>query len=334
MLKASTETNIAPVADPAEPSLPDRVQTRLRQKHYSLLTERSYLGWIKRFMLFHGKRAPGDLGKVEIEAFLAQLETQGEVAASTRNQALAALHFLYKEVLEIDVPWLTAMERAKTPVRLPTVLTVQEVTTLLARIDGTKGLMARLLYGSGMRLMECVRLRVNDIELAQRQITVRDADGRKDRLTLLPEALLLQLQTHMQHVQNLHEQDVRAGHGVACLPNALARTHPHSAREWAWQYVFPAKALSVDPRSGQRHRHHVDEKVMQRSIKKAAIEAAIGKPVSPHTLRHSFATHLLQSGYDIRTVQELLGHSDVSTTMIYTHVLNRGGRGVRSPLDM
>jgi integron integrase len=262
-----------------------------------------------------------------VESFLTHLAVDRSVSASTQNQAMAAILFLYQEVLETALPWLTEIVRAKRPQRLPTVLTVSEVHAVLARLDGTIGLMVHLLYGTGMRLMECVRLRVKDLDFEMRQVTVRDGKGSKDRITMLPGTLVAPLQRHLERVRQLHQDDVEAGLGQVYLPDALGRKYPHAAREWAWQYVFPARSISTDPRSGQRRRHHVDEKALQRAVKKAAIAAAVPKPVSPHALRHSFATHLLQAGYDIRTVQELLGHADVSTTMIYTHVLNRGGAG-------
>jgi integron integrase len=289
--------------------------------------------WIKRFILFHGKRHPAVLGKPEVEAFLTSLAVERNVAASTQNLALSAILFLYREVLEAPLPWLGEVVRAKKPQRLPTVLSRQEVKAVLARTDGTPGLMLQLLYGTGMRLMECARLRVKDVDFGMSQITVRDGKGGKDRVTMLPQALAQPMRLHLVQVKALHESDLAAGFGSVWLPDALALKYPNAARSWPWQYVFPAAGLSKDPRSGERRRHHVDEKQLQRQIRKAAMAAGIGKPVSPHTLRHSFATHLLESGYDIRTVQELLGHSDVSTTMIYTHVLNKGGRGVLSPLD-
>ncbi|MGH8495068.1 MAG: integron integrase, partial [Gammaproteobacteria bacterium] len=264
---------------------------------------------------------------------LTHLATKRNVAASTQNQALSAILFLYREVLEVDLPWLENITRAKRPARLPVVLTVAEVAKLLTCMDGTSGLMARLLYGAGLRVLECARLRVKDIEFARNEIVVREGKGAKDRVTVLPRSLVERLQLHLGGVRTLHEQDLERGFGEVQLPHALARKYPKAGREWGWQYVFPADRLSVDPRSGARRRHHVDEKGLRRAMEAARREASIAKPATPHTLRHSFATHLLESGYDIRTVQELLGHKDVSTTMIYTHVLNRGGRGVRSPLD-
>lgn len=266
-------------------------------------------------------------------AFLTHLATEGNVSASTQHQALSALLFLYREVLAMDVPWLNDVVRAKKPQRLPAVLARSEVQRLLARMEGTHQLMARLLYGSGMRLMEAVRLRVKDVDFSRGEITVRDGKGGKDRVTMLPGVLGQALQQHLEKVRQIWEQDGEAGRGGVWLPDALATKYPNAPREWAWFWVFPARDFSVDPRSGAEMRHHMHEQALQRAIKKALGAAGIAKPASTHTLRHSFATHLLESGYDIRTVQELLGHSDVSTTMIYTHVLNRGGKGVISPLD-
>lgn len=315
------------------PKLLDRVRDRIRRKGYSKRTEQSYAHWIKRYIFFHGKRHPAEMGKDEVEAFLTSLAVDRNVSASTQNLALSAIIFLYREVLEMPLPWLENVERAKKPARLPTVLTRQEVQSVLARLDGTTGLMLKLLYGTGMRLMECVRLRVKDVDFSMGQITVRDGKGGKDRVTMLPRGLVEPLHLHIGQVKALHQADLATGLGGVWLPDALAVKYPGAAKAWGWQYVFPARGISTDPRSGERRRHHVDEKQLQRHIRKAALDAGLVKPVSPHTLRHSFATHLLENGYDIRTVQELLGHSDVSTTMIYTHVLNRGGRGVESPLD-
>ena len=315
------------------PKLLDQVRDRLRTRHYSIRTERAYVDWIKRFIWFHGRRHPRELGASEVEAFLSHLAVAREVSASTQNQAKSALLFLYREVLEIELPWLDNVTQAKTPQRMPVVLTVAEVQRVLARLEGTVWLMASLLYGTGLRLMECVRLRVKDMDFERLEIVVRDGKGGKDRVTMLPGRLVAPLQAHLERVRRLHEEDLAAGYGEVYLPHALARKYPNAAREWGWQYVFPSRNLSVDPRSGVTRRHHADEKALQRAMKRAVREAGIAKPATPHTLRHCFATHLLQSGYDIRTVQELLGHKDVSTTMIYTHVLNRGGRGVRSPLD-
>ncbi|MEW5942992.1 MAG: integron integrase [Pseudomonadota bacterium] len=315
------------------PKLLEQVRAKLRVKHYSIRTERAYLDWIRRFILFHGKKHPAEMGAPQVEAFLSHLAVEGNVAASTQNQAKSALLFLYREVLGVDLPWLENVAKAKTPQRLPVVLTIGEVKSVLDRLEGTLWLMASLLYGSGLRLMECVRLRVKDVDFEMHQLMVRDGKGAKDRVTMLPAALVEPLKAHLARVKRLHEEDIAAGYGEAYLPNALARKYPGAGRSWGWQYVFPSRNLSVDPRSGVTRRHHADEKALQRAMKRAVAAAGINKPATPHALRHSFATHLLQSGYDIRTVQELLGHSDVSTTMIYTHVLNRGGRGVASPLD-
>lgn len=316
------------------PKLLDQVQAVLRMKHYSIRTERAYLDWIKRYILFHHKTHPAQMGAPEVEAFLSHLAVAGKAAASTQNQAKSALLFLYREVLALELPWLDNVTQAKTPQRLPVVLTVSEIKSVLNRLDGTLWLMASLLYGGGLRLMECVRLRVKDVDFEMRQVTVREGKGFKDRVTMLPESSIAPLQAHLARVRPLHNEDVAEGYGAVYLPYALEKKYPNAAKEWGWQYVFPSRSLSVDPRSGVTRRHHVDEKSLQRAVKRAAQQAGIAKPVTPHTFRHSFATHLLQSGYDIRTVQELLGHKDVQTTMIYTHVLNRGGKGVQSPLDM
>jgi len=318
---------------PPPPKLLDQVRDKIRVKHYSIRTETQYLQWIKRFIFFHGKRHPRDLGAVEVEAFLSHLATEGNVSASTQNQALSALLFLYREVLGVVLPWMDTMVRAKKPQRLPVVLNRSEIALVMERMEGTYSLMARLLYGTGMRLMECCRLRVKDIDFGRREILIREGKGAKDRVTMLPETLILPLQEHLAKRRRLYEDDFAKGMAEVFLPDALARKYPSAASEWAWQYVFPSGSYSVDPRSGHERRHHIDEKLLQRAVKRAVVASGITKLATPHTLRHSFATHLLQSGYDIRTVQELLGHSDVSTTMIYTHVLNKGGRGVISPLD-
>lgn len=317
---------------PNTPRLLDQAREALRRLHYSLRTEESYIGWMRRYILFHHKRHPAEMGAPEVEAFLTDLAVTQQVAASTQNQALSALQFLYSEVLQQPLGELHAV-RAKQPQRLPTVLTRAEVRRVIDALAGTYQLMAKLLYGSGLRLMECVRLRVKDIDVPQRQLLVRSGKGEKDRVTPLPSSLILPLQEHLGRVQLTHTQDLREGYGEVYLPYALARKYPNANREWLWQYVFPAKQRSLDPRSGSVRRHHLDESGLQKAVRRAAQLAQVPKHVTCHTFRHSFATHLLEDGYDIRTVQELLGHSDVSTTMIYTHVLNRGGRGVRSPLD-
>ena len=316
------------------PKLLDQVRGRIRVKHYSIRTETQYVQWIKRFILFHGKRHPNKMGALEVEAFLTHLAVSGHVSSSTQNQALSALLFLYRDVLGVDLPWLNNMVRAKQPQRLPVVLTRTEVRAVLGRMTDGYGLMAHLLYGTGMRLMECVRLRVKDVDFERMEILIRDGKGAKDRITMLPDSVAPLLQAHLAQRRALFDHDARIGKVSVYLPDALAVKYPNAAMEWAWQYVFAAKGFSVDPRSGVERRHHVDEKLLQRAMKKAVQEAGIAKLATPHTLRHSFATHLLESGYDIRTIQELLGHKDVQTTMIYTHVLNRGGRGVKSPLDM
>ncbi len=315
------------------PKLLDQVRAVLRARHYSRRTEETYVDWIRRFVHFHGLRHPRDLGRVEVEAFLTHLAVDLNVAASTQNQARAALLFLYREVLAVpmDEPWDVVV--AKAPGRLPTVLTKVEVRALLAHLSGVDRLMAELLYGSGLRLMECIRLRVKDVDFAQRQVLVRDGKGAEDRVTMLPMGVIPALQEHLRMVRELHRQDLAAGFGAVYLPYALERKYPDAAREWAWQYVFPADRISLDPRSGIHRRHHRDESALQKAVRSAVRAVGITKHASCHTLRHSFATHLLENGYDIRTVQELLGHKDVKTTMIYTHVLNRGGLGVRSPLD-
>ncbi|MEI7870291.1 MAG: integron integrase [Candidatus Methylumidiphilus sp.] len=315
------------------PGLLEKVREKLRLGHYSLRTEEAYLGWIRRFVRFHGKRHPREMGAAEVEAFLTDLAVNRQVSASTQNQALAALLYLYKQVLGIQLPWLDEMVRAKRPKHLPTVLTVREVGAVLTGMEGTLDLVARLLYGTGMRLLEGLRLRVKDVDFDMRQVTVRDGKGSKDRVTMLPAALLEPLMAHLALVKTLHQEDLARGFGEVWLPDALMVKYPNAPKEWGWQFVFPAGAFSVDPVSGVRRRHHVQEQALQRAMRKAALAAGIAKQVSPHTLRHSFATHLLESGYDIRTVQELLGHKNLETTMIYTHVLNRGGKGVMSPLD-
>jgi integron integrase len=315
------------------PKLLDQVRGKIRLKHYSIRTEQAYVDWIRRFILFFGKRHPRDLGAAEVEQFLTHLAVEGKVAASTQSQAKSALLFLYREVLDNELPWLDNVERAKVPKRLPVVLTREEVMAVLTRLEGTHWLVASLLYGTGLRIMEALRLRVKDVEFSRKEILVRDGKGFKDRVTMLPVALAAPLAEHLKRVKALHEQDLAAGRGAVYLPYALERKYPGAARDWAWQYVFPSAGLSEDPRTGIVRRHHLQDQAVQRAMRQAVRDAGVDKPATPHTLRHSFATHLLEGGYDIRTVQELLGHADVSTTMIYTHVLNKGGRGVTSPLD-
>jgi integron integrase len=316
------------------PRLLDQVREAIRIRHYSIRTEQAYLQWIRRFILFHGKRHPREMGGPELTAFLSDLAVKHNVAASTQNQALHAILFLYRNVLRIDLPWLDEVQRAKKPQHLPVVFTREEIKALLAQLQGTTWLMAMLTYGSGLRLLECLRLRVKDVDFHYRQLLVRDAKGQKDRVTILPNSLVEPMRTHLARVRHLHETDLRDGYGRVHLPHALATKYPNADREWGWQYVFPSSRRSIDPRSGNERRHHAPEDALQRAVKQAIRKANIVKPGSVHTLRHSFATHLLESGYDIRTVQELLGHADVKTTMIYTHVLNRGGRGVVSPIDV
>ena len=312
----------------------DQVRDKVRALHYSIRTEETYVHWIKRFILFHGKRHPRDLGEAEVAAFLSHLASAGHVAAATQNLALAALLFLYREVLDRDLQWLKDVTRAKRPQRLPTVLTRREVDLLLGLLDDCEAaLVVRLLYGTGMRLMEGVRLRVGDVDFERSQITVRQGKGGKDRVTMLPQVLIEPLQRQFTARRERYELEREAREVGVWLPDALERKYPGAGAEWIWQYVFAARRPSRDPRSGLRRRHHLDETLVQRQVRRAAKRAGLTKHVSPHTLRHSFATHLLEGGYDIRTVQELLGHSDVETTMIYTHVLNRGGKGVVSPLD-
>ena len=315
------------------PKLLDQVRYRIRVKHYSIRTEDAYADWVKRFILYHQKRHPKDMGVKEVEAFLTYLAVERKVSASTQNQAKSALLFLYKEVLNIDLPWLKEMVEAKAAKRLPVVLTPREVSALLAELNGTMWLVASLLYGTGMRLLESLRLRVKDIEFERREIIVREGKGNKDRVTMLPENLLLPLKDQLIKAKHLHDKDLATGSGAVYLPDALARKYPNANKAWGWQYAFPSPVRSVDPRSGVERRHHLYEQSVQKAVRIAAQRAQITKPVSPHVLRHSFATHLLQNGYDIRTIQELLGHKDVSTTMIYTHVLNKGGKAVVSPLD-
>ena len=306
---------------------------KIRLKHYSLRTEQAYLDWIKRFILFHGKRHPMELGADQVTAFLTHLAVDRGVSASTQNQAKSALLFMYKEVVGIELPWLDQVERAKSPQRLPVVLTREEVALVLRRLQGVHRLIGHLLYGTGMRVMEGVRLRVKDVEFTRREILVRNGKGQKDRVAVLPDRIAAPLKRQMEAARALHESDLGAGRGEVFLPEALGRKYPGAARHWGWQYVFPAPTVSRDPRSGVVRRHHLGDQAFQRAMRQAVLDAGLTKPATPHTLRHSFATHLLDAGYDIRTVQELLGHSNVSTTMIYTHVLNRGGRGVVSPLD-
>ncbi len=315
------------------PSLLDAVRTTLRVHHYSPRTEEAYLAWIVRFLRFHHLRHPRELGAPDVERFLSWLATDRHVAAATQNQALGALLFLYQRVLGITLPWLDGLVRASRPTRLPTVLSRPEVATLLRHLHGPTRLIASLLYGSGLRLLESLHLRIKDLDFARHALLVREGKGDKDRSTLLPATLVGELKRHLNLVRRQHEADLAEGAGHVELPHALARKLPHASREWPWQWAFPATRFYVHPESGQRRRHHLHETVVQRAVHTAALTARLPKRVSCHTLRHSFATHLLEDGYDIRTIQKLLGHRDVRTTMIYTHVLNRGPEGVKSPLE-
>jgi integron integrase len=323
-----------------EKKLLEQMRDLLRLKHYSYRTEKTYCDWVERFIRFHHLRHPREMGEAEVAEFLTDLARVGNVAASTQNQALSALLFLYKQVLKVEIGWLQGVERAKKPVRLPVVLTRDEVHQIFARLDGTPRLMAGLLYGSGLRVMECLRLRIKDVDFGYARIVVRDGKGAKDRVTMLPVNLAAPLERHLQKVKAQHEEDLESGLPGVHLPDALARKYPNAEREWAWQWVFPSSRISTDPRVtgpdglGVRRRHHVEESSLQLAVKKAVLASGVTKAASCHTFRHSFATHLLENGYDIRTVQELLGHKDVATTMIYTHVLNKPGLGVRSPLDV
>ena len=322
-----------PQPSAARPRLLDRVRWHLRVKHYSLRTEQAYVDWIRRYILFHKKRHPDEMGEPEIAAFLTHLAIDLNVAASTQNQALSALLFLYQQVLERKLDFLENVERVKRPPKVPVVFTRAEARAVLDRLKAPYRLMGELLYGSGLRLLECLRLRVKDIDFGYGQITVRDGKGMRERMTVLPETVRESLRSHLAAVKHLHELDLAHGAGTVYLPTALHRKYPNAARAWAWQYVFPAGELSSDPRGGEKRRHHIAERNLQNAVKAAVRRAEVPKAASCHTFRHSFATHLLESGQDIRTVQELLGHRDVATTMIYTHVLNKPGLAVRSPLD-
>ena len=323
-----------PHKPPTPPKLLDQVRAELRTRHYSIRTEQTYIDWIKRFIIFHKKQHPKNLGAAQVQAFLNHLAVNRNVASSTQNQALNALVFLYKQVLQQDFGMLDDVKRAKRPARLPVVLTREEVQGIFVHMKGVFKLMAQLLYGTGMRQMECVRLRIQDIDFGYRQIVIRDAKGHKDRITVLPVTLIPALQEHLKWVKAVHERDLADGVEGVYLPEALSRKYPTAHKDWKWQWVFPSEQLSVDPRTGVERRHHVHENGLHKAVKTATAMARIHKRVSCHSFRHSFATHLLKSGSDIRTVQDLLGHKDVSTTMIYTHVLNKPGVSVRSPLDV
>jgi len=306
----------------------------IRTRHYSIRTEQAYVKWVKNFVLFHNKKHPADMGEKEISEYLTYLAVKKRVAASTQNQALSAILFLYKQVFKREMGWLDDVVKAKIPRKLPLVFTKEEAMTVLLQLEGAKWIMASILYGSGLRLMECIRLRTKDIDFNYKQITVRDGKGQNDRVTILPQTLIEPLARLLKKVESLHNKDKSEGYGEVYLPFALARKYPNAARDFCWQYLFPSSKRSVDPRSGETRRHHIHESVLQNAVKQAIRVSGINKPGSCHTLRHSFATHLLENGYDIRTVQELLGHKDVRTTMIYTHVLNKGPISVRSPVDM
>ena len=328
-----TAPAVSPAPSSPKPKLLDQVRQAIRTRHYSYRTEKAYVHWIKRLIFFHNKRHPAEMGEGEIGRFLSSLATDSHVSASTQNQALNALLFLYREILKKDIGYVDGVVRAKRPHRLPVVLTRQEVRTILGFLDGSDWLMAMLLYGAGLRLMECLRLRVKDIDFTTNQIVVRAGKGDKDRHTMLPAAVKEPLAKHLDLIKRQHQRDLERGLGRVALPNALERKYPNAGKEWGWQWVFPATSHYTDKVTGERRRHHLHESVLQKAVKEAVRKSGVPKPASPHSLRHSFATHLLEDGYDIRTVQELLGHRDVTTTMVYTHVLNRGGKGVFSPAD-
>jgi len=317
-----------------KPMLLEVVRQRIRLKHYSHRTEKSYVQWIRRFVRFHNRRHPRELGKTEIEAFLTHLAVERKVSASTQNQAFSALLFLYRNVLELPMPQLDAVQRAKKPRRLPTVLSPDEVRQILCQLDGKYWIAGNLLYGSGLRLLECLRLRVQDIDFEMCQLMVRAGKGNKDRVTILPEAVIEPLQKHLKNVRAIHSRDLKQGLGRVYMPVALTRKYPNAAYEWLWQFVFPSTTYIQDRELGHTVKYHLHEKALQRAIRNAVKKSGISKRATAHTFRHSFATHLLQRGADIRTIQELLGHKDVSTTMIYTHVIQKGGMGVRSPADI
>lgn len=324
-----------PAARPnGEKKLLELYSEALRNRHYSLRTEDTYISWVRQFILYHNKRHPRDMREREINDFITSLVNQRRVAASTQNQAISALMFLYRNVLHIQLDASQILPiRPTKPKRIPTVLSRDEAKRIIARMEGVYKLMTQIMYGSGLRLMEVIRLRVKDLDFDNRQIVVRDGKGENDRVTPFPEALIAPMRLHIHQVRIQHELDLAQNYGTVYLPYALERKYPNANREFAWQYAFPASVLSVDPITGVRQRHHLAESNLQKAVKRAARQVKIDKPVTPHIFRHSFATHLLEAGYDIRTVQELLGHKDVKTTMIYTHVLQRGGLAVKSPLD-
>jgi integron integrase len=329
----NVKAGVHPLPSTGKPKLLEQVRQAIRTRHYSDKTEEAYVSWIRRFIFFHNKRHPTDMAEAEIARFLSNLATESNVSSSTQNRALNALLFLYKEVLDKKIGLIQGIVRAKRSRKLPVVLTKEEAKRVLSGITGTPWSMAMLLYGAGLRLMECCRLRVKDIDFSKNEIIVRAGKGDKDRYTMLPGAVKEPLLRHLQAVKRQHEEDLKRGLGRVALPNALERKYVNAGKEWGWQWVFPATGHYIDRVTGEKRRHHLHESVLQRAFREARLKAGIAKPATCHTLRHSFATHLLEDGYDIRTVQELLGHSDVATTMVYTHVLNRGGRGVRSPAD-
>ena len=336
-MTTSTEQHRTPLglfADKPVPRLYDRIVEVLRVRHYSRRTEEAYLHWIRRYIEFHEHQHPRQLAEGDVNRFLTHLAVKEHVAASTQNQALSAVLFLYEHALEQPLDRIEGVVRARRPKRLPVVLTIEEVSRVMTRLTGDKWLIAMLLYGGGLRLLEALRLRVKDLDFERGEITVREGKGDKDRVTMLPQAVIRPLQEHLRRVEAVHQQDLADGHGRVELPHALARKYPNANREWRWQFVFPQEHRWRNPQTGEQGRHHIDESLVQRAVAAAVRQAGLTKRVTSHTFRHSFATHLLADGYDIRTVQELLGHSDVRTTMIYTHVLNRGGRGVRSPADV
>ena len=330
---ATRSPSAAPTPAKQQPKLLDRLREALRSRHYSRRTEQCYCHWVKRFIFFHHVRHPAEMAEPEINAFLTHLAIKERVSASTQNQALSALLFLYRRVLWREIGTLDGLIRARKPKRLPVVMTREEVKAVLCQLSGDKWLMASVMYGAGLRLLECLRLRVQDIDFAANQITVRDGKGSKDRVTMLPESVKDPLQNHLSRVREIHRRDLANGSGRVFMPYALDRKYPNAASEWGWQWVFPQENRWLNPQTGEQGRHHVDESIVQKAVKAAVRKAGIAKHATCHTFRHSFATHLLDAGYDIRTVQELLGHQDVKTTMIYTHVLNRGGKGIRSPVD-